>query len=94
MVRVFFPLGVTVSFVLTAKTVDQLLQLPMTGLEEEKLVQFLTDSGDQYCQEVLILHYLQRACYVEAIQLNEKLKQTVRVNCQKNFYFICKRDCF
>ncbi|XP_048731593.2 protein ELYS-like [Ostrea edulis] len=59
------------------KTVDQLLQLPMTRLEEENLVQFLTASGDQYCQEILILHYLQRACYVEAIRLNEKLKQTV-----------------
>uniref|UniRef100_K1QVB2 Protein ELYS n=1 Tax=Magallana gigas TaxID=29159 RepID=K1QVB2_MAGGI len=59
------------------RTVDQLLQLPMTGGEEETLVQFLTSSTDQYCQEVLILHYLQRACYVEAIRLNEKLKQTV-----------------
>ncbi|XP_078336668.1 uncharacterized protein LOC111137601 isoform X2 [Crassostrea virginica] len=59
------------------KTVDQLLQLPMSGREEETLVQFLTASSDQYCQEALILHYLQRACYVEAIRLNEKLKQTV-----------------
>lgn len=64
----------------TARTVDQLLQLPMTGGEEETLVQFLTSSTDQYCQEVLILHYLQRACYVEAIRLNEKLKQTVMVS--------------
>ncbi|XP_062579828.1 protein ELYS-like isoform X2 [Saccostrea cucullata] len=62
------------------KTVDQLLQLPMTGQEEETLVQFLTASNDQYCQEVLILHYLQRACYVEAIRLNEKLKQTVMID--------------
>lgn len=58
---------------------DQLLQLPMSGREEETLVQFLTASSDQYCQEALILHYLQRACYVEAIRLNEKLKQTVMV---------------
>lgn len=65
-----------------AKTVDQLLQLPMTRLEEDSLVQFLTASGDQYCQEILILHYLQRACYVEAIRLNERLKQTVMVNSQ------------
>lgn len=59
---------------------DQLLQLPMTGGEEETMVQFLTGSTDQYCQEVLILHYLQRASYVEAIRLNEKLKQTVMVS--------------
>lgn len=44
------------------------------------MVQFLTGSTDQYCQEVLILHYLQRASYVEAIRLNEKLKQTVMVS--------------
>ncbi|XP_060062460.1 protein ELYS-like [Ylistrum balloti] len=59
------------------KTMDQLLQLPLTEAEEHHLVRYLTESSEPHSQEVLVLHYLQRARYVEAIQLNEKLKQTV-----------------
>ncbi|XP_033763311.1 protein ELYS-like isoform X2 [Pecten maximus] len=59
------------------KTMDQLLQLPLTDAEEHHLVKYLTESSEPHSQEVLVLHYLQRARYVEAIQLNEKLKQTV-----------------
>ncbi|XP_021372867.1 protein ELYS-like isoform X1 [Mizuhopecten yessoensis] len=59
------------------KTMDQLLQLPLTDAEERQLVEYLTESSEPHSQEVLVLHYLQRARYVEAIQLNERLKQTV-----------------
>ncbi|XP_071147698.1 protein ELYS-like isoform X2 [Mytilus edulis] len=59
------------------KTMDQLLQLPLTQNEERQLIRYLTDSKEPHSLELLVLHYLQRARYVEAIQLNEKLKHAV-----------------
>ncbi|XP_052102837.1 protein ELYS-like isoform X2 [Mytilus californianus] len=59
------------------KTMDQLLQLPLTENEERQLIRYLTDSKEPHSLELLVLHYLQRARYVEAIQLNEKLKHAV-----------------
>ncbi|XP_069118568.1 protein ELYS-like isoform X2 [Argopecten irradians] len=59
------------------KTIAKLLQLPLTDTEDHLLVKYLTQSSEPYSREVLVLHLLQRARYVEAIQLNEKLKQAV-----------------
>ena len=63
-----------------AKTVGQLLQLPLTEDEETSLIQYLNDSKEPHSQEMLVLHYLQRARYVEAIHLNEKLKHGILVS--------------
>ncbi|XP_038076650.1 protein ELYS-like [Patiria miniata] len=57
------------------KTVDQLLKLPFDDEEEAILERYLQDSTEPNSQELLIMHFLQRARYVEAIRLNEKLKQ-------------------
>ena len=62
-----------------AKTVDRLLQLPLNVDEEKVLIEYLMDSTDPQLQELLVMHYLQRARFVEAIQLNEKLKHSVLV---------------
>ncbi|XP_053388685.1 protein ELYS-like, partial [Mercenaria mercenaria] len=59
------------------KTVGRLLQLPLTNEEETTLVDYLLDSSEPHSQELLVMHYLQRARFVEAIQLNEKLKHSV-----------------
>ncbi|XP_052284768.1 protein ELYS-like isoform X2 [Dreissena polymorpha] len=58
-------------------TVDRLLQLHLSEEEERHLVTFLQDSSEPHSQELLVTHYLQRAKFVEAIQLNEKLKHTI-----------------
>ncbi|XP_013393920.1 protein ELYS, partial [Lingula anatina] len=59
------------------KTIDRLLQLPLTDGEERQLLQYLRDSKETRNMEILMLHFLQRARYVEAIRLNEKLGQTL-----------------
>ncbi|KAL4221649.1 Protein ELYS [Mactra antiquata] len=59
------------------KTVGRLLQLPLTNEEEKFLVDYLLDSSEPHSQELLVMHYLQRARFVEAIQLNEKLKHSI-----------------
>ncbi|KAK3099666.1 hypothetical protein FSP39_007744 [Pinctada imbricata] len=56
------------------KVMDQLLQLPLYEDEEEQLIGFLTESSEYHLLELLVLHYLQRGKYAEAIQLNDKLK--------------------
>lgn len=65
---------------LTAKTVDKLLQLSLDGVEERHLVQYLKESTEPNSLELLVMYYLQRARYVEAIRLNEKLKARVMVS--------------
>ncbi|XP_033641982.1 protein ELYS-like isoform X2 [Asterias rubens] len=57
------------------KTIDQLLKLPFDNEEEAILERYLQESSEPNSQELLIMHYLQRARYVEAIRMNEKLKQ-------------------
>ncbi|XP_052759719.1 protein ELYS-like [Mya arenaria] len=59
------------------KTVDRLLQLPLTELEESSLVSHLMSSSEPHSQELLVMHYLQRARFVEAVQLNERLKHSI-----------------
>ncbi|XP_064642421.1 protein ELYS-like isoform X2 [Lineus longissimus] len=59
------------------KTVDKLLQLSLDGVEERHLVQYLKESTEPNSLELLVMYYLQRARYVEAIRLNEKLKARV-----------------
>ena len=58
---------------------DQLLQLPLDADEESHLVEYLKTRTDSSGLDLLIMHYLQRARYVEAIKLNEKLKLKVMV---------------
>ena len=68
------------SRLLTAKTVDQLLQLPFGGEEERHLVEYLKNSSEGRSQELLVMYYLQRAKFVEAIRLNQSLKQAALVS--------------
>ncbi|XP_070561837.1 protein ELYS-like [Ptychodera flava] len=56
------------------KTVDNLLKLPLSQLEESTLVTYLKESTEPNSMELLVMHYLQQARYVEAIRLNETLK--------------------
>ncbi|XP_060555912.1 protein ELYS-like [Ruditapes philippinarum] len=59
------------------KTLGRLLQLPLSNEEETILVDYLLASSEPHSQELLVMHYLQRARFVEAIQLNEKLKHSI-----------------
>ncbi|XP_033102998.1 protein ELYS-like isoform X2 [Anneissia japonica] len=56
-------------------TMDNLLQLHFNDEEEAMLVRYLETSTEPNSQELLVMHFLQRGRYVEAIQLNERLKQ-------------------
>ena len=58
----------------TAKTMDQLLQLPFSEEEEHHLVSFLMESKESHVKELLVLYYLQRARFTEAIRLNAQLR--------------------
>ena len=70
----------SVELYFSAKTIDRLLQLPLTTKEEQLLVSYLMESTEPYSQELLVMHYLQRARFTEAIQLNDKLKQSILVS--------------
>ena len=77
-----------------AKTIDRLLQLPLTTKEEQLLVSYLMDSSEPRSQEMLVMHYLQKARFTEAIQLNDKLKHAIlvspsRVRVFDNIWCIC-----
>ena len=72
---------------MTAKSVDQLLQLPFTEDEEHHLVSYLRTSSELSAQELLVMYYLQRSRFVEAIRLNNKIRHTPRVSCSKNVAF-------
>ncbi|XP_062346267.1 protein ELYS-like isoform X2 [Cinclus cinclus] len=53
---------------------EDLLKLPFTDTEKECLEKFLqTKSGVQNC-EFLLVHHLQRANYIPALQLNQSMK--------------------
>ncbi|XP_067658686.1 protein ELYS-like [Haliotis asinina] len=58
-------------------TIDQLLQLPLSDVEEHHLQNYLLESSEPHSAELLVMHYLQRARYIEAIRLNEKIKHRV-----------------
>ncbi|XP_062911558.1 protein ELYS [Mobula hypostoma] len=56
---------------------EELLKLPFTGTEQECLEKFLKNSGNLQNQEFLLVHHLQRANYVPALQLNQLLKTSL-----------------
>ncbi|XP_040206865.1 protein ELYS-like [Rana temporaria] len=53
--------------------IEDLLKLTFTDSEQEFLHRFLQTGGVQN-QELLLVHYLQRANYIPALQLNQSLK--------------------
>ena len=59
---------------LAVKTVDRLLQLPMHEEEEQRLVDYLKTTQESNLSELLLLHYLQRSRFIEAVRLNNRLK--------------------
>ncbi|KAK3603515.1 hypothetical protein CHS0354_030374 [Potamilus streckersoni] len=65
---------------LETKKMGQLLQFHLMDIEESLLVEFLLSSTDPHAQNLLVMHYLQRGRIVQAIQLNEKLKETDLMN--------------
>lgn len=83
-----FLCNLKLTWYLAAKTVDRLLQLPLTPKEEQLLVSYLLESSEPCSQEMLVMHYLQKARFTEAIQLNDKLKHAVLVSFP---YFNCCR---
>ncbi|XP_072436552.1 protein ELYS isoform X1 [Chiloscyllium punctatum] len=56
---------------------EELLKLPFTATEQECLEKFLKKSGNLQNQEFLLVHHLQRANYVPALQLNQSLKMNL-----------------
>ncbi|GCB65545.1 hypothetical protein scyTo_0013473 [Scyliorhinus torazame] len=56
---------------------EELLKLPFTATEQECLEKFLKKSGSLQNQEYLLVHHLQRANYVPALQLNQSLKMNL-----------------
>nr|XP_033792222.1 protein ELYS isoform X2 [Geotrypetes seraphini] len=56
---------------------EDLLRLPFTSVEQECLEKFLKNSTDVQNQEFLLIHHLQRANYIPALQLNQSLKTNV-----------------
>ncbi|XP_069786975.1 protein ELYS isoform X2 [Narcine bancroftii] len=56
---------------------EELLKLPFTGTEQECLEKFLKNSGNLQNQEFLLIHHLQRANYVPALQLHQSLKTSL-----------------
>ncbi|XP_041030185.1 protein ELYS isoform X1 [Carcharodon carcharias] len=56
---------------------EELLKLPFTATEQECLEKFLNKSGSLQNQEYLLVHHLQRANYVPALQLNQSLKMSL-----------------
>ena len=66
-------------FVVAAKMVDQLLQMPLSEEEERHLVEYLKTSRESNSSELLVMYYLQRSRFIEAIRLNNKLKHSIMV---------------
>ncbi|XP_072545033.1 protein ELYS isoform X2 [Salminus brasiliensis] len=52
----------------------ELLKLPLGPLEQECLERFLQGTGGFQNRELLMVHYLQQANYVPALQINQALK--------------------
>ncbi len=59
-----------------ARSVDRLLQLPLQDEEERSLVEYLKNTQEANGSELLVLHYLQRSRFIEAIRLNNRIKAT------------------
>ena len=73
--RVYATLNIF-SFLLSAKMVDALLQLPLSDEEEKHLVEYLKTTHESGAAELLVLYYLQRSRFIEAIRLNSRLKHS------------------
>ncbi|XP_076472311.1 uncharacterized protein LOC143301802 [Babylonia areolata] len=56
------------------KLMNVLMKLPLTDNEEKCFQSYLLESTDSTAAELLVLHLLQRAQYVPAIRLNDRLK--------------------
>uniref|UniRef100_A0A8C0J306 AT-hook containing transcription factor 1 n=1 Tax=Chelonoidis abingdonii TaxID=106734 RepID=A0A8C0J306_CHEAB len=60
---------------------EDLLKLPFTDTEQECLEKFLQTSAGIQNHEFLLVHHLQRANYIPALQLNQSLK--TQINSEK-----------
>uniref|UniRef100_A0A8D0H2W2 AT-hook containing transcription factor 1 n=1 Tax=Sphenodon punctatus TaxID=8508 RepID=A0A8D0H2W2_SPHPU len=58
---------------------EDLLKLPFTDTEQECLEKFLQTSAGIHNHEFLLVHHLQRANYIPALQLNQSLKGNLMV---------------
>ncbi|KAL8578235.1 hypothetical protein ACOMHN_040996 [Nucella lapillus] len=56
------------------KLMNVLLKLPLNDKEEKCLQNYLSENTDSAAAELLVLHLLQRAQYVPAIRLNDRMK--------------------
>ena len=67
---------------------DQLLKLPYQEREEVTLRKYLLESTEPNSQEILVMHQLQRAQFVEATRLNKNVnQQMMMVQSPVCFYF-------
>ncbi|XP_071368388.1 protein ELYS isoform X1 [Centroberyx affinis] len=57
--------------------VKELLKLPLGLTEQESLEKFLQGTGGLQNRELLMVHYLQQANYIPALQLNHSLKMNL-----------------
>ncbi|RVE74704.1 hypothetical protein OJAV_G00024520 [Oryzias javanicus] len=55
----------------------ELLKLPLAANEQECLEKFLQSTGGLQNRELLMIHYLQQANYIPALQLNNSLKMNL-----------------
>ncbi|KAI4830455.1 hypothetical protein KUCAC02_002085 [Chaenocephalus aceratus] len=54
--------------------IPELFKLPLSVTEQEGLEKFLQGTGGLLNRELLMVHYLQQANYIPALQLNQRLK--------------------
>ncbi|KAF7665770.1 hypothetical protein LDENG_00132010 [Lucifuga dentata] len=57
--------------------IKELLKLPLGLTEQECLEKFLQGTGGLQNRELLMVHYLQQANYIPAVQLNQSLKMNL-----------------
>ena len=54
---------------------DSVLQLSLSQAEEREFVAFLESASKAHAREVLLMYYLQRARFSEAMQLNQQMAE-------------------
>ena len=54
---------------------DSVLQLSLSQAEEREFVTFLENASKAHAREVLLMYYLQRARFSEAMQLNQQMAE-------------------
>lgn len=72
----------SVVYLMADKLMEVLFKLPLTECEEQCLQHYLSVSADPTAAELLVLHLLQRAQYVPAIRLNDRMKHRATVSHQ------------